>query len=200
MVIPLFHYPVNITLGLTVCLAVPLVVQLLAFAQAQLQLHPTVLEIQGQRDQRHAILHDPGLQLHDLPLMHQQTAGSDRVFIEYVAMLIGADVHAADEQLPILHGAERILQIHLPRPNGLDLRPEKLYARLKALQHEILVKSLAVAADFLYAGLPGHSAHSPSITQQEDYNTRPPGIKEKFVNCFLCIRIVIVLFLQYHFC
>ena len=161
MVVPFFHNSVYIALGLAVSLAVALVVQLFALAQAKFDLDAAVLEIQRKRDERNAVLHDAGVELEYLALMHEQAARPDGVAVENIALLIRRDVHTADEKLTILHGAERILEIDVPRADRLDLRSGKLYPGLKALKHKVFMKSLAVAGYFLYALLLRHAAHSP---------------------------------------
>ena len=128
-----------------------LVVELFALAQTQLHLHPAVLEVQGQRDQRHAVLHHAGVELDNLPLVHQKAAGPHRVFIEDVAVLVGTDVHTPDKKLAVFDGAESILQIHVAAPDGFDLRSGQLNAGLEALKHKVFVEGLAVGGDLLHA-------------------------------------------------
>ena len=136
-----------------------LVVELLAFAQAQLHLDAAVLEVQRQGNERHAVLHHAGVELEDLPLVHQQTPGPHRILIKNVPVLVGADVHAPYEKLPVLDGAEAVLQIDLPGADGLDLRPGQLNPGLVALQHKIVVKRFAVVGYVLDALLFRQASH-----------------------------------------
>ena len=140
----LFHGSLDLALGVPLGGGVPLVVVLLTLAEADLQLHPGVLEINAEGDQGQAVLLHHGLELADLPLVHQQPPGADGVFIEDVALFIGGDVHPVDVDLPVLRDAEGVLQVQGPGPDGLDLRPGQLDARLEAFLHKVLVEGLAV--------------------------------------------------------
>ena len=160
LVVCALHGAFHVAFRLPFGLAVALVVQLFALAQPQLDLHAAVLEIQPQRDERNAVLHDAGVKTHDLAFVHQKPARPHGVAVEDVAVLIGRDVHAAHEQLAVFDRAVGILQIHAAGPDGLDLRSAKLNAGLKAFEHKIFMKSLAIGADLLYAFLLGsHFSH-----------------------------------------
>ena len=150
--------------------AVALVMELLALAQAQLHLDAAVLEIQRQGDQRDAVLHDAGLEFQYFPLVHQQALGAHGVTVKDVAVLVGADVHAAGEKLTVFDGAEGVLEVYLPGADRLDLGPEKLDPGLKALEHEIFMKRLAVGCDLLGSRLLRHAAHFLSRNRAY-YNT-----------------------------
>jgi hypothetical protein len=91
--------------------------------------------------------------------VHQQALGAHRIPIENVAVFIGADMHAAGEELPVLDGAEGILEIHLTGADGFDLGPEKLDPGFKALKHKVFMKSLAILRDLLGTGLLRHFSH-----------------------------------------
>ena len=140
----LFHRSLDLALGVPLGGGVPLVIVLLALAKADLQLHPGVFKVGAQGDQGQAVLLHHGLQLADLPLVHQQPPGADRVLIEDVALLVGGDVHPVDVDLPVFRDAESVLQVQGPGPDGLDLRPGQLDARLEAFLHEVFVEGLAV--------------------------------------------------------
>jgi len=135
-------------------------VKLLALTQPKLDLHAAVLEIQAQRDQRHAVLHHARVQLDDLALVHQQPPGPHRIQIEDIAVLIGADVDAADEELAILDRTVGVLQIDVAAADGFDLGPGQLDAGLEALQNKVFMKGLAVSADLLRALLLWHGTTS----------------------------------------
>ena len=155
--------------------------QLFALAQPKLDLHAAVLKIQREWDERNAVLHDTGVELDYLALVHQKPARTDGVFIENVAVLIGTYVHPAHEQLSVLYRTKGILKIHVTCTDGLDLGSGKLYARFKPLQHEVLVECFAVAGYFLHAELfRGHSSHI--LSGRAYYSTATVKIKEKYVN------------------
>ena len=103
--------------------------------------------------------------------MHEQTPGPVGVPVEDVALLIGADVHAPDEQLPVLHGAEAVLHVHLARPDGFYLRAVELNAGLEAVQDEIVVERLAVGGDLLDPLFFCHASHLPFTSHCKRYYT-----------------------------
>ena len=53
-------------------------------------------------------------------------------------------MHALDEQLAVLDRAVGVLQVQRAGPDGLDLRAEKLNARLILILHKVVVKGFAV--------------------------------------------------------
>ena len=138
---------------------------------AQLQLHPAVLEVDGQGDQGHAVLHDPGLELADLLFVHQQPPDPVRVAVEDVALFVGADVHAPDEELAVLDDAEGILEIQRSSADALDLGARQLDARLVAFQHEIVVERFAVRCDGFDPLSLRHGARSSSLLCLPYYTT-----------------------------
>ena len=62
-----------------------------------------------------------------------------------------ADVHAVDLHLPVLGQTEGVLQVHMPLPDGLDLGPGQLNARLVLILDEVIVIGLAVLGNDLDA-------------------------------------------------
>ena len=83
--------------------------------------------------------------------MHEQTLRPVGVAVVDAAVLVGTDVDAVGKQLPVFHGAERILQIDRARADGLDLGAEELHTGLEPLEHEIVMQGLAVGRDLLDA-------------------------------------------------
>ena len=139
-----FHVPIHVAAGLAARVRLPLVVELLALAEPHLHLHPSVPEIDGEGHQRQPVLGDLGAQLQDLALVHEQPPHPVGVAVEDVALFVGADVHAADKDLAVFHGAEGVLEVQRPGADGLDLRAAQLDARLVAVQDKIVVVCLAV--------------------------------------------------------
>lgn len=133
--------------------------ELLALAKAQFYLHPAVLEIKRQGYEGDAVLHDAGVELQNLTLVHKKPAGSDRVLIEDITLLVWGYVHGAEEKLPILDCAECILKIDITGTDGFDLGARQLNAGLKALKHKILVEGLAVDRYFFSAQLLWQASH-----------------------------------------
>lgn len=139
--------------------AVALVVLRLTAAQAELQLHPPVLEVDFQRDERVALPRHKPFQLADLALVHQKTLGTHGIAVEDVALLIGTDVHAFDPDLAMADDRPAFLEIHATLPHALDLGAVQLDPALVAFLHEIIVKRLAILCHGLDALLMRHENH-----------------------------------------
>ena len=122
-------------------------------APPELDFDLAVFEIQRQRDQGNAVLHDPCVELDDLTLVHQKSPCTDRVAVENIALLIRRDMHTAHKKLTVFDGAERILQIDVAGADGLDLGACKLNTGFKALQNKILMESFSVGGYFLFSKL-----------------------------------------------
>ena len=83
--IPFFHRAVNLTARVLIGCVLPLVIELLALAQRDLDLDAGVFQINGERNDGVAVELDLGGQPLDLTLVHEQAARADRVLIEDVA-------------------------------------------------------------------------------------------------------------------
>ena len=159
MLPPLLQGPVHLPPGVLLRRGLPLVVELLALAQAYLHLHPGAAPIEAQGDEGVAVLLDLRKQPSDLPLVHQQAAGAAGLPVEDIPLLVGADVHPVEGHLPVLDGAEGVLQVHVAQADGLDLGAGQLDARLVFILHEVVVEGLAVAGDLLVLLLLRHGGH-----------------------------------------
>jgi hypothetical protein len=71
--------------------------------------------------------------------MHQQLALASRLFIEDIALFIGAYVHTDDEKLAVLDRAVAILEIYRALTDAFDLCTEKSDARFVFFVYEIVV-------------------------------------------------------------
>ena len=140
--IPFFHRAVDLTARVLIGGVLPLVIELFALAQRDLDLDAGVFQINGERNDGVAVELDLGGQPLDLTLVHEQAARADRVLIEDVALFIGADMHLPHPELSVLHAAPGVLEVQGAKPDGLDLRAEQLNARLEALLDEIFMKRL----------------------------------------------------------
>ena len=67
------------------------------------------LEVKLQRNQGVSLLRDKSEELQNLFLVHQQLFGAKRVAVEYVSVLVRADVHLIYEKLTLIDRAKRIL-------------------------------------------------------------------------------------------
>ena len=79
--------------------------------------------------------------------MHQQAAGADRVPVEDIALLIGADVHPVDQHLAVLDDTVGILQVDVALADGFDLRAAQLEASLEFFLYKVVVIRLAVGGN-----------------------------------------------------
>ncbi len=145
--------------------AAALVIELLALAEPKLDFHAAVLEIQGEGNEGHAVLHNACVELHDLPLVHQKPARADRIFVKDVAVLIRAYMHAAHKKLAIFNRAEAVLQIDLPGPNGFDLGPGQFDPGLEALKDKIVMKRFAIVGYFFDALLLWQNVSLPFVQE-----------------------------------
>lgn len=97
---------------------VPLVIELFTFCQTDFYLHTGILEIEGQRDQRIAVLLDPAVQPHNFPFVHQQPPVPPRLSVKDVPFFVGGNVHAVDEKLSVLYLTKGVFQIHPASADG----------------------------------------------------------------------------------
>ena len=104
-------------------------------------------EVERQGHQSIAVLRDPGAQTPDLALVHQQAAGTKRILVEDIALFIRADAKTADEHLPVRHGAEGVLQVRAPLPDGFDLRAGQSDPSFISVFHEIVVVGFFIGCD-----------------------------------------------------
>jgi len=151
--------PVGVPLGD----GIPLVVLRFALAQAQLQLHAAVFEVDFQGNEGVPLAHDEGIQFADFALVHQELLGTHGVAVEDVSVLVGADVHPLDPDFPLAHLRPGFLQIDPPLPDGLDLRAKQFQAALIALLHEIIVPGFAIDGHGLHAILVRHIFRLPFL-------------------------------------
>ena len=134
--------------------------QLLAPAQAHLQLHASVLQIHLERNERVALTaHQPG-QLANLRLVQKQFLGPEGIGVEDVAVVVGTDVHSLGEDLAAPQDAEAFLQVDLALTHALDFRAHQTQAAFVGFFHEIIVVCLFVLRDGLHAFLVRHDETS----------------------------------------
>ena len=144
-----FHLSVDITIGLLFRSGIALIVQLLTTAKPYLHLDVRALKVQLQGHQRIALLCHQAEQFEDLFFMHKQAAGAKRITIEDIAVLVGADVHLAHEEFPVVDGAVGVLEIDRAGAQTLDLGAEQLNARFIAFLYKIFMPRLFVLCDDL---------------------------------------------------
>ena len=100
--ISVFHGAVDLPLGVSDRRIVAFVIELLSAAERNFHLDPGILQIYGQGDNGKPVLFDFAVQAADLALMHQKPAGTERVFVEDVSLLIRRDMQLLDEDFSVL--------------------------------------------------------------------------------------------------
>ena len=117
--------PPDFPVGITLCDGIPLVVNLLAAAYAQLHFDPAVLQVQLQRNQRISLAHHLAVELPDFTAVQQQLLVAQRITVVDIPLLVRADVHAfhPDFALPDLGPA--FLEVYLAEADAFDFCSEK---------------------------------------------------------------------------
>ena len=82
--------------------------------------------------------------------MEQELARPQGIVVEAVALIIGTDVHAQEEDFAVLDAAEAVLQIDLALAQGLDFRPHQGNACFIRFMNKIIVTSLAVVRNIFH--------------------------------------------------
>ena len=155
----LAHRPGGLHFHVVLGGGVALVVQMLAHAYAQLHLHPAVLQVQLQRDQRIALALHHLQELSDLGLVQQQLFGPHGIGVEDVALLVGADVHALHKHFAVLDPGVALLQVHTSLADGFYFRAVQGKTAFVGFLHKVVVPRAAVGGHGLDALLPGHAQH-----------------------------------------
>ena len=122
--------------------SITLVMQLFSLRKTDLQFHAGILQVNGKLYKGVSVLLDLRIQFVDLPAMHQQPPGPERILIEDIALLIRRDMHTVDKHLAVFKVAEGILQIDLSLTNGLDLGADEFDAGFVTLLNEIIMECL----------------------------------------------------------
>lgn len=142
--ISLLHSTVDLTLGVPLGRGLSFIVHFFTLAQTNFDLDSAALEVYRKGNKGVAILLHLAVQAHDLPLVHEQSAGALGIGIEAVAVLVGGDVHLVNEQLAVLDTAPGIFQIQGALANRLDLRAAQLDTGLIFFFYKILMPGLPV--------------------------------------------------------
>ncbi len=69
------------------------------------------------------------------------------VAVEHIALVVGADVHTAKDQLAVVHVHPGILQVYGAGAKAFYLGADQLNAGFKRFDHKILMAGLAVDRD-----------------------------------------------------
>src|SRR5690606_20919924 len=117
----------------------PLVVQLLAAPDGDVELRPAVLEVEPERHDREALAAHGALELRDLLALEEELARTPRLVVVVAGVLVGRDVHALDEHLAPLDDGERLGDGAAALAERLHLAAGELDARGVALEQLELV-------------------------------------------------------------
>ena len=83
--------------------------------------------------------------------MEQELPRPQRVVVEAVSLVVGADVHADQKHLAVFNAAEAVLQVDLPLPQGLHFRSRQGDSRFVGFMNKIIVARFAVVRNIFYA-------------------------------------------------
>src|SRR5690606_16159817 len=127
----------------------------LALPDADLDLHPPVLPIHPEARERGPFDRARLLELQDLLLVDQQSAGTLRLMLEPVSRSFPRlDVTAVQHQLAPFDRCERAAQIHPPGPDRFDLGALSLAPRLVNIRDVVVAPGFPVVGDFGAHGRP----------------------------------------------
>ena len=117
------------------------------FAKSNLNLYPTSFEINGDWNERQAVLLYLSQQLHYLSFMHQKFSCPERIFIENVSLFIRGDMHLLNICLSAVYRYPAVLEVKSAVTDRLDFRAGKLDSCLLAFKYKIVVPCLAVVSN-----------------------------------------------------
>src|SRR5687767_5016944 len=110
-----------------------LVVGLLALREAELDLHLPALEVEAERDERHAFARDGALDAIDLVLLRECLSRTARLVRERVRHREGRDVELLQPELAVLHRGERVDDLDLLIAHRLHLAADEHETALELL-------------------------------------------------------------------
>ena len=151
---PGFLYPAaQIALEVLFLDRLALVIELFALADGDLHLDETaVVEIDLCRDKEQAPLADMARYLFNLLLMQKELPGPLGVFIQITGLTIRIDVKIIQISLVFKDPGEAVLEIDVPRADGLDLASFELNAAFPPVAEHIIPEHLLVGRDRLCHG------------------------------------------------
>ena len=127
------------------------IINLLTAAKPHIELYEAAFEIETEGHKGITMLLDFSEQAVNFSPMEEKLSISERIFIENISPLIGVDVHAYNETLPVSNLTEGLLNGSLSEAERFDFRSEKLNAAFQTFLHEKIMESLFVVCDLLNA-------------------------------------------------
>lgn len=135
---------------------VALVVEFLALAEGDLDLDKaTVVEIDPGGYQQQAPLADVARYLFDLLLVQKELPGPLGLFIQITGLPVRLDIEIIQIGLVLKDPGEAVLEVDVPRADGLDLAAFELDTAFPLIGEEVIPEDLLVGRDRL--------CHSASI-------------------------------------
>ena len=128
-----------------------LIINLLTAAEAHVELYEAAFKVEAEGHKGIALFLDFSEQAVNFSSMEEKLPVSKRIFIENISPLIGIDMHANNETLPVSNLTEGLLNGSLSEAERFDFRSEKLNAAFQAFLHEKIMESLFVVCDLLNA-------------------------------------------------
>ena len=128
-----------------------LIVNLLTATKSHVEFYKASFKIEAKWHKGIALLLDFPEQAVNFSSVEEELSVSQGIFIENISPLIGVDVHAHDETLPVSNLTEGLFNGSLSEAERLDFRSEKLNAAFQAFLHEKIMESFFVVCDLLNA-------------------------------------------------
>ena len=101
--IPHFEIPLRLAARILFGNILTLVVEFLSSRKRDLHLYQTALKIHLHRNDRIPLFFDLSEQSHDLLFVHQKTFGTHGILVEYITLLVGADMHTVNDDLTVFN-------------------------------------------------------------------------------------------------
>ena len=144
----------------------PLVVELFTTGEADLHFHQAAFEIDFQWHQGEAFFFDFSHQFVDLIAVHEKFFHAQRVFVEDVSFLIGADMHAVNEDFAVFNPDEGFLDAAFSHTKGFHLRTVKGNAGLKGIFNKEVMIGFFVAVSYTHLVQPD-SEQKKSVLEKQ---------------------------------
>ena len=139
--------PSSLPLGNAALQILTLVVLFLALAQCQRHLRPPLLEVELERHQGQPLALDGSNHAINLATVEEQFAGSHRIMVVPVSLLVRRDVHTFEEDLAARYPCVGLLDGCLSIPKRLHFRPGEPDAGLPRLENMVVVSCFGISGD-----------------------------------------------------
>ena len=144
----IFFGSFNISLRLTFCLGLTLVVELLTLAKTNRYLYSRSRKVETERYQSVTFLRNVRKKLQYLTLVHQQFAVAPRFTVENVAFFVWTYVDTAGENLAVSYKTKRIFQVDLSCAYAFYFSAEKSNSGFVRILDEIVVVRFFILGNY----------------------------------------------------